>query len=238
MKIVNRAILDTSTSLVIFLKYTKNKKSMAIHYEHFHIFNSCILCPVCVFATALFHRLSITNNAVTHNCFLFVLLTKKGFVPYPTSTFTDILDRVCEQNCWFKMRYHDFKRGLLTWMWYGGEVFYIPDRILHFLGNHTIDYCKNYLYPELRKTFRLVNAVREEQLTTYVNSLSVNVRHNLLYTSTHLPSRTPTCLSYFPVYCQTEEDSLQKRFHDSQAKTAALQAEMSRRKIKPSKRPR
>ena len=98
IKILTKVLTNLGCSMVIFLKYTKSKKNMAILYEHFHIFGSSLLCPVCTLTTALLHRLHISEGPVTHSCFLFVLLTKNGFVPFATTTFVDILDRVCTFN--------------------------------------------------------------------------------------------------------------------------------------------
>ena len=167
---------------------------MAIYYYHFHFLGSVLLCPLCVFATAVEHRLLLSSTPLTHNSFVFTLITKRGYVPYSTSTFAAALERVASANAWFKIRIHDFRRGLLTWMWYGSECFFVPERILHFLGNHTIDYCKQYLYPELKRTFRTVNAVREFKLVDYLKSLPHNVAASLMSAIRSFPTRS-SCMS-------------------------------------------
>ena len=107
---------DQSASMVLLLIYTKNKKHMAIYYDHFHLFGSVLLCPLCVLVTAVEHRLWLSSAPVTHDSFVFTLITKDGYVPYATSTFSAVLQRVAAANSWYKIRYHDFRRGLLTWM--------------------------------------------------------------------------------------------------------------------------
>lgn len=188
--ILFKARNDHTAAMVLFLIYTKNKKHMAIYYCHFHIFGSPLLCPVCVLSTALLHRLLTATTPVTHSCFVFSIITKKGYVPFATPTFTKVLQRVAEANAWYKIRYHDFRRGLLTWMWYGSECFFVPERILHFLGNHTVDYCKQYLYPELKRTFRLVNTVREFQIRDYLKSLPSYVAASLRAAIFSFPGRS------------------------------------------------
>jgi len=159
----------------------KSKRLQVILLTHFHIYGSCVLCPLCTIAIALMHRLLFLKKRIKSAAPLFGVYSRKsGITPLPQQPLRDVLERVCTQNEWHILRPHDAKRGLLTSCWYMSTQFFLPDRVLHQLGSHKPDYTRKYLHPRLIETYKEVSKARRKELDMYVQSLEPHLRDKLI----------------------------------------------------------
>lgn len=111
---LKRAMADKDTKLGLIALNTKNKKDRVVGISHCHIFDSCILCPICALCTYLLHRIGCFNKRLIASDHLFVLLAKEKEILFPSTTFRESISRVCKLNTFYPVHPHDFKRGILT----------------------------------------------------------------------------------------------------------------------------
>ena len=171
---------DREAYITFILLDTKNGRHHVLLSEHFHFLNTPILCPICCLCNFLIHRLSIRTTPFCHEDYIFTALTKQGEIPLPDYALRRILERICINNNWHILRPHDFKRGVLTWLWYASERMWVPERILLQVGNHFPDYCQKYLTPELKKTYRLLQLTRQNELNNALNNLPKQEHKNVV----------------------------------------------------------
>ena len=106
---------DNSSFFVLFATYTKPGRHRPALFSHFHLFNSCVLCPVCVTCNYLIHRLLVNDRPLRKNDFLFVFNgVNRAFFPFTTSIFAVALGKICIALNLIPIRMHNFKLGIIT----------------------------------------------------------------------------------------------------------------------------
>ena len=109
-----RVIKDPKAQMGIIALCTKNKRDRIIGVEHQHFKASTLLCPICNMCRYLVHRILVFQKCLYPRDVLFVLLAKQQEVIFPATTMRDTLTRLCEENNFYIIHPHDFKRGVLT----------------------------------------------------------------------------------------------------------------------------
>ena len=55
----------------------------------------------------------------------------------------------------------------------------MPERVLHLVGNHTPDYVKKYISPDLKQTYRLLTTTRMFQINSFLENLDRTIHYDL-----------------------------------------------------------
>jgi hypothetical protein len=115
LQFLQSLIEDTSSFYVLIAPFTKPGRHRPILYSHFHMDDSCALCPICITCNYLFHRLQINSRPLVKSDFLYVFKGRgDNFIPFTSPIFTSALQKICEALNFVRVTLHNFKIGVLT----------------------------------------------------------------------------------------------------------------------------
>ena len=176
---------NTDAFIVVLVLFTKPGRDRPVLFHHFHIFNSCLLCPICVGCNYLIHRLLTNNRPLVKHDFLFVFRGVGNRVfPFTIPIFDTVLAMISSCLGFYKITKHNFKIGILSELWetcLRNMSSYNPDiRFFLQVADHVTDYHQAYIVPDLRLVNDVLQDSRAAHLHSFINTLNELDRTTLL----------------------------------------------------------
>ena len=167
---LERFLSNLKSFFVFKIRYTKPGRRRAIVFSHFHIFNSIVMCPICILGGYLTHRIIRLQKFLKKKDFLFIFVNSTNdIVPFTMDILTAALIKICEALEFTKIRIHNFKHGILSELYQAAEeeMVSVSTRFLLHVADHKPDYHQDYLIPDLLHVANKIHYVRTLRLRAF-----------------------------------------------------------------------
>jgi len=218
--LLGKMMNDLSCYIILHVFFTKPGRHRRIALRHHHLFNSCILCPLCHLGHYLAYRLKYNTTPLSKNSHLFIFEGVGGvWYPMTSAIFNSTLLKVCADLGLFKVTQSNFKIGILTELWHTSIMDILPFRpdLRFFLAvaDHRTDYHQNYIIPDLLTICTCLQQVREINLVRFLVYLSGEERNRLMLKMCQLLPRPAK---------DTSNSPLQKGWSEAEYKKNAVRS--------------